>query len=407
MALGPGSLVSDPEALAVGLWWRHGWRWRTSICVLAAAWVIVILAMVSVAGALAKSGSESFSAKWAAVLRDNHAGFVVPPFEGWLFTSAHPAGDRPRPSNRSIGIARPADPTTVPTTVPPAPTTTVPRHLPVPRNVEVAVDPPLDNEGRWTAAGPTVGGVPGMYTAQFRADGGYPSQITTAAWIDPLLFRVRLNPGDGDPGGSWSVPPVITGDALSRVVAAFNGGFRFKDAQGGFYLDGHAAVALRDGAASIVISNDGHLDIGKWGSDVNLAENTEAVLQNLTLLVDGGQVDPSVSHNDNHVWGATLGGRPAVARSGVGVTSDGALVYVAGPALTARALAESLQRAGAVRAMTLDINPLWVTFNLFDHPDPNNPMAVTAAKLNPEMTRPAERYLTTENRAFFTIERRD
>ena len=49
------------------------------------------------------------------------------------------------------------------------------------------------------------------------------------------------------------------------------------------------------------------------------------------------------------------------------MTADGALVYVAGPALTARSLAESLQRAGAVRAMTLDINPEWVTFNFYSH----------------------------------------
>ena len=42
--------------------------------------------------------------------------------------------------------------------------------------------------------------------------------------------------------------------------------------------------------------------------------------------------------------------------------SLGAFVTVtAGPALTARSLAESLQRSGVVRGMALDLNPEWVT----------------------------------------------
>jgi hypothetical protein len=94
-----------------------------------------------------------------------------------------------------------------------------------------------------------------------------------------------------------------------------------------------------------------------------------------------------------------------VARSGIGSTASGALVYVAGPALTARSLAESLQRAGAVRAMALDINPEWVTFNFFSHPNPAALSLVNAAKLYPQMQRPADRYLgpTRESRDFFTV----
>ena len=65
-------------------------------------------------------------------------------------------------------------------------------------------------------------------------------------------------------------------------------------------------------------------------------------------------------------WGATCGATscsPTVPgiehqwRSGLGITADGALVYVAGPALDPLQLADLLARAGAVRAMQLDINP--------------------------------------------------
>ena len=131
-----------------------------------------------------------------------------------------------------------------------------------------------------------------------------------------------------------------------------------------------------------------------------------AVLQNLALLVDKGQLDPSASYGDTKLWGHTLGANTVVARSGVGITATGALVYVAGPALTAKSLAESLQRAGAVRAMTLDINPEWVTFNLSRPPQPGRPRRrVTGTKLYPTCSAARRRYLapTAESRDFFAV----
>jgi hypothetical protein len=122
-------------------------------------------------------------------------------------------------------------------------------------------------------------------------------------------------------------------------------------------------------------------------------------------MVEGGVVAPDATYNDTHVWGNTLGASTVVARSGAGVTADGGLVYVAGPALTARTLAEALQRAGAVRAMSLDINPEWVTFNFFAHPDPTDPARTVGTKLYPQMQRSADRYLGpgAESRDFITV----
>jgi hypothetical protein len=243
-----------------------------------------------------------------------------------------------------------------------------------------------------------------MYVAQFRADQVYTSQITSAVWIDPSVLKVSLNPGANEPGGTWTEPPNISGAAVASAVAAFNGGFRFQDAHGGFYLDGHQAVPLHNGAASIVIHTTGKVDIGTWGDEVTMTPDVEAVLQNLVPIVDHGQPAAAATYGDTAIWGATLGASTVVARSGVGVTANGALLYVAGPALTAKSLAESLQRAGAVRAMTLDINPEWVTFNFFEH-SPTDPTVVTPAKLYPQMQRPASRYLgpTRESRDFFVI----
>jgi hypothetical protein len=244
-----------------------------------------------------------------------------------------------------------------------------------------------------------------MYVAQFRADTVYTGQITTAVWIDPTRLRVNLIPGAQEPGGTWPQLPDIAGPALPTAVAAFNGGFRMQDAHGGFYLDGRQAVALQPGAASVVIYTDGHINIGTWGSEVTVTPQVRAVLQNLVPIVDHGQTAPNATYNDTHIWGATLGANTVVARSGIGVTANGALIYVAGPALTARSLAESLLRAGAVRAMALDINPEWVTFNFYSHPSARDPSMVVPAKLYPQMQRPADRYLgpTRESRDFFAI----
>jgi hypothetical protein len=234
-----------------------------------------------------------------------------------------------------------------------------------------------------------------MYVAQFRADSIYTSQITSAVWMDPARLRVQLVPGTTEPGGKWAQAPFIPPSAQANVLAAFNGGFRFQDAHGGFYLDGRQSVRLRTGAASTVIYRNGSVDIRGW-TEATPDPMIAAVLQNLVLLVDNGQVSPAATHDDAHIWGNTLGARTIVARSGLGVTASGSLIYVAGPALSVKTLAEALQRAGAVRAMTLDINPEWVTFNIYQ-PAP--------VKLYPQMQRPATRYLgpTKESRDFFTV----
>lgn len=345
-----------------------------------------MLVAISVVGALRTPGNEALKAKWADWLRSHHAAVLVNHMEAFYYGRQAPAkGGQPAGLNQL--------PTFQPGSSSPGSTL---GHRTAPDPVPLVVSPGLSGEGQWQPTGPLVGGSPAMYIAQFRADRVYTSQITTAVWIDPTRLRVGLNPGASEPGGSWSEPPFIPAVVQPRVLAAFNGGFRFQDAHGGFYLDGRQAVPLQTGAASMVIYNDGGIDIATWGQQVSMTANVNAVLQNLILLVDNGQISPTVTHNDTHIWGNTLGAKTVVARSGIGVTKTGAIVYVAGPALTVRTLAEALQRAGAVRAMTLDLNPTWVTFNLFQ-PRPT--------KLYPQMQRPATRYLgpTRESRDFFTV----
>lgn len=376
-------------------------RWRRII--LALGLVLVLLAGTALVGAARTPGNQSYSAKLADWLRGHHASALVTPIESWYYQSQAPSkGGRPRGLNPLPPAAPKAPVAPAAPVVGPAPTAVAP-HLAPPANVPLVVSPPLPAEGQWQAVGPLLHGRPGMYEAQFRADSTYTSQITSAVWIDPKALSLSLVPGSQEPGGTWSEPPYLSGSAEASAVAAFNGGFRFADAHGGFYLDGRQAVPLRDGAASLVISGSGKVDIGTWGSEVSMTPDVKAVLQNLIPIVDNGRTAPSATYQDASIWGSTVGAATVVPRSGIGVTASGALVYVAGPALTALTLAESLQRAGAVRAMALDLNPEWVTFNFFGHTDPTG--ATSATKLYPSMRRPADRYLapTRESRDFLVV----
>jgi len=360
---------------------------------------LAILASTSIVGAWQSPGNQGFSAKWADWLRSHHQTALSKDIEQ-IYYDAH----KPKAGGSIVALNK------VPTTDAPAVTVpavhhVVPTRLPKPAPVPLVVEPAVSGEGQWAPAGPLVQGIPAMYIAQFRADQVYTSQITTAVWMDPTELHINLVPGSQEPGGTWTIAPYITPAELPTVIAAFNGGFRFQDAHGGFYLDGRTAVPLVAGAASMVIYSNGKVNVGAWGSEVTMTPQVTAVLQNLVPIVDNGQPAPAATYSDSKIWGATLGSATVVARSGLGVTASGALVYVAGPALTAKSLAESLQRAGAIRAMSLDINPEWVTFNFFTHTDPTQPSLVTPSKLYPQMERPADRYLgpTHESRDFFTV----
>ena len=85
-------------------------------------------------------------------------------------------------------------------------------------------------------------------------------------------------------------------------------------------------------------------------------------------------------------------------RTGAGIDRHGNLIYVAADYQTVTTLARILQRAGAVRAMELDIHKGMVTFNLFTH-DPG----IVGHKLLADMPKPAERYLVPDWRDFLMV----
>lgn len=239
-------------------------------------------------------------------------------------------------------------------------------HLPMPTALVPLALPAIDGEGQWHAAGRLVHGVPAVYESFLRPDPVHTSLVVGVAWMDPTMLSAQLYSGSTIPGpGPWRFTAPVSPIAATRLVVAFNAGFRMQDAQGGYYSEGRTVYPLRQGDASIVIYKNGRATVAQWGRDATMGPGVVAVRQNLQLIVDRGIPVPGLQANDTTRWGATLGNQVYVWRSGLGVTADGALVYVGGPGLNITTLANLLVRAGAVRGMELDINTDWVNLSTY------------------------------------------
>jgi len=284
-----------------------------------------------------------------------------------------------------------------------------PAHLPVPRRMTSPAGLRLPGEGVWHPAGRPVGGLPAVYETWVRPDAVHTSLVIGVAWMDTRLLRATLYSGSLIPGGGpfrYTAP--ISASASRSLVAAFNAGFLMDNANGGYYTDSRAIVPLRGGAASFVIYRDGSVNIADWGRDASLTPDVVSVRQNLDLLVDHGQPVTGLDPNDTTKWGFTLGNAVYVWRSGVGITADGALVYAGGPGLNITTLAEILARAGAVRAMELDINTDWVNLATYDPHGATAPATPANGKdLLPSMFGAPDRYFQSWwSRDFFTMSAR-
>ena len=198
----------------------------------------------------------------------------------------------------------------------------------------------------------------------------------------------------------WRYGDQITAQEIHLVIAAVNGGFKLTYPNVGFMSGGHVAVPLKAGLASIVTYTDGTTDIGAWRAGVPSSQRTVySVLQNQQLLVDNGVVAASASGCILACWGETVGNRLTVARSGLGITANGQLVWAAGEELLPAELASALIGAGAVRAVELDINPDWVAGYLYIH----HPPGPTAVPVAPGQLGIAGKLLEPYSRDFFTF----
>jgi hypothetical protein len=321
--------------------------------VLRACPVFLLVVGISLGGALLNpANGSSVTTRFAEWTRNHGGSGVANWIENEYYTHHQPKVGGQLPKGAITAATKTS------TTLAPS----APPHLSPPAPMGPLASPAVPGEGQWSPAGRLVGGIPAVYETRMRPDSIHTSEVVGVAWMDTKLLRASLYSGSQIPGGGpFTLSAPIQPAAANTLVAAFNAGFLMPNANGGYYTDGKAVIPLRAGAASFVIYKNGSVALGQWGRDATMTPDVVSVRQNLDLLVDNGTPVPGLNANDTTAWGATLGNQVYVWRSGVGITADGALVYVGGPALNITTLANLLVDAGAVRGMELDINTDWVS----------------------------------------------
>jgi hypothetical protein len=224
---------------------------------------------------------------------------------------------------------------------------------------------------------------------------------TTLLSLDQSGLVLHLHSGTADAGASgWRYGPEVTIAEGPGLFAAFNGGFKLSTDSGGFFAFGHSGARIRNGLGSIVTYTNGTTDVGDWGAEVpRPALAVASVRQNLPLLVDHGRAATNVGCLN--CWGATLGGVVDPARSALGITAGGRLIWAGGEHMTTIRLADVLIASHAVRAVELDINPEWVAGYVYGHRGGHGPLAPVSLVAGQAGIPGA--YLTPWSRDFFTV----
>ena len=362
---------------------------RISAAVLAG---FLLVTAWSVGNALTVPGGGSISDRLAEWARDHYLGPLVT-FGEWLSYSAPKKGGKPSfaLTGPGAGVAAPASP---------HPKSSALSDRP-PTRLRSLAGPPLPGEGRWRVLG-TVRGMPAIYGTYLRSSSVYTSYVAGIVSMNQNLLKFSLRPGTEDPGpGNWKAQPDIAHGTRLGLEATFNSGFKIGQSGGGFYLNGTTVGTLTNGAASEVYYRNGRIAVGVWGGTLRMTPDVVGVRQNLHLIVENAAVSSSVNTDVETQWGATLGGGYYVWRSGIGITRNGRVIFVYGPALDVQELAMLLQRAGAVSAMQLDINPEWMSF-MYYLPK-NRPAEPTPVNLLPDQMQPPDRYYSASGRDFTAV----
>ena len=402
----------------------HPRRRRLLLALGAVAAVVAVWLAFSLGPALTAPGTDPLDARVAEWARSNGMSFVVDTLEQVQYALFPPrvggtvAGGIPEASP-VVGALAPGDSGSPSASSAPAPSgppqspgpnvassaspslgpSASPTPLPAPDPIQPMVSPPLPGEGVWKTLA-LLHGQPAIRVAYLRPDAQHTSYLVAVAWMDQSLVQLVLHPGFQLPGGTgWSEPDDVPVSQRDALLATFNSGFRLADANGGYWQGGKTAAPLRTGAASMVFYKDGRLDVVRWSPEM-LGPDVVAVRQSLILLVDNGAITPEVTSDSQASWGLTFTGAASVWRTAIGIRADGSLVFVCGPAMSVRTLAEIVQAAGAVRAMQLDINYSWTNFMTYTHP--SHGVAVPHM-INSDAVPNPYRYLYPSSRDFVAV----
>ena len=356
-----------------------------------AAAICLMPALVSYIGALAARSDSSAGIRTVEWLRANGARGLVDDAENLYYSLTAPRKGGPalKALPRQSGAVA-----VLPIQVP-----QIHRiHHYRPPNIVPVIHPALPGEGDWHPTFAGAGSRPPVMITSFRPEPAYPRLVAGVAWIDHTRTNVTLYPGISEPAVAMPSrgPEEVPTSMRSHLVATFNSAFKLRDSAGGFAYRGHTYTQMKPSMATILRYRDGRVDVTSWHGGPTVPPDVLYARQNLPLIVNHGRPNPNLS--DGPEWGATLGNAIMVWRSTVGVDRHGNLIYAAANDQTVGSLAAIMIRAGAVRAMELDINSYWTSFITYHHPGARDPANLLAG-----MDRPPTRYLTPDDRDFFAV----
>jgi len=271
---------------------------------------------------------------------------------------------------------------------------------PWPPRIEPVFARALPGEGVWKPTGRALAGKPPVLVTTFRTEVAYPQIVAYVAWFDHTRTALAYYPGRYEPpSATLRGPAEVPHSQRWRLLASFNSGFIYKDGLNGDTLNGHVNEPLKQGLATLVSYRDGRVNVVGWNGGSAPGPAVAWTRQSLPLIINHGRLSPKL--NDSTAWGYTLGNAVRVWRTGVGVDRRGNIIYAAANYQTVTTLARIMQRAGAVRAMELDINPEWPTLITYRHH-----RGLVPTKVVPNYQQPATRYLVPDDRDFFAVYRR-
>ena len=261
----------------------------------------------------------------------------------------------------------------------------------------------------WQAYGPAVNGKTVMAQALQTLDPNRPYAGIALVRVDLSKLQLHMMPGFLEPSHTADTQRAFPNLGLmpvsdqSRLIAAFNGGFKAINGHYGMMVNGVTLLPPTSGIATIAIYSDGHVQIGSWGQDILPSSDIAAYRQNCPLILQNGQLNPEVSVDDRTIWGQTIGNKEVTWRTAIGITKDNRyLIYAVGNGATMETLAKALQNAGAYNAMQLDINRHYAHFVTYQSVSTAN-TSLSAVQLLSQMESDPTIYLVAHSRDFFYL----
>lgn len=278
--------------------------------------------------------------------------------------------------------------------------------------------PVLPGEGVWecTASPRDQAGRPVVYKTFYRPSVDFPNAIVYMMVIDMSKAFMQYYVGSQEPGASLAGSEVER-DMRGRIAAVTNAMWQQRHSKGaGAVFRGKEIYRLQEGMATLIVYNDGSVDIREWTKDIPLGLIRDARQLRHLIVKDGMVVREIVRkgrREDSEVGlGFLLGGGGkdqdgkhfwfVAHRSAFGIRQDGNLVFAIGHHIGSKDLAKALVLAGCVRGIHADANPANIVGNLYIRDSFGN--LVRKIRLSPEQSKyTLNRYEDGYSKDFFAF----